>query len=203
MKAVLFDFDGVLTTDKTGSSSICNYVSKKAGIHLNTFETVYRRYNKELLYGKLMHRDIWDDVCRDVGYDIPYDYLFESFISTPIDNEMIRLVHVIKNAGLKTGIVTDNKRDRIDVIKAYHGWYSLFDVISISAEIGSGKENEHIFNKTLHLLSVVPQDCIFIDNSEKNLLVPAEMGFTTILYDDEKRSFDLLVNHLKDLGVPL
>lgn len=34
IKAILFDFDGVLTTDRTGSLSICNYICKKTGIDL-------------------------------------------------------------------------------------------------------------------------------------------------------------------------
>lgn len=32
IKAVLFDFDGVLTTDATGSQSICNYICKETGV---------------------------------------------------------------------------------------------------------------------------------------------------------------------------
>ena len=45
IKAVLFDFDGVLTTDATGSESICKYISIEAGIEytllLNTYRQIY------------------------------------------------------------------------------------------------------------------------------------------------------------------
>ena len=37
IKAVLFDFDGVLTTDATGSESILNYICKKTGLDIEKF----------------------------------------------------------------------------------------------------------------------------------------------------------------------
>ncbi|NOW05387.1 hypothetical protein [Clostridium beijerinckii] len=34
IKAILFDFDGVLTADATGSLSICKYICKKTGLNI-------------------------------------------------------------------------------------------------------------------------------------------------------------------------
>lgn len=112
---------------------------------------------------------------------------------------MIALVNTIKNAGIKTGIITDNKQDRVDAIIAYYNWYLLFDAIVISSQVGSGKEKESIFHETLRLLSEEARDCVFIDNSEKNLLIPKQMGFSTIFYDDEKRPYTSLVNYINGL----
>jgi putative hydrolase of the HAD superfamily len=41
IKAILFDFDMVLTTDGSGSQSICEYISKKTGIDLELFKKEY------------------------------------------------------------------------------------------------------------------------------------------------------------------
>lgn len=166
---------------------------------MDRFAAVYRKYNQGLLYGTLTHRTVWDKICQELDAVIPYDYLFESFIYTPIDNKMIALVNTIKNAGIKTGIITDNKQDRVDAIIAYYNWYLLFDAIVISSRVGSGKEKESIFHVTLRLLSEEARDCVFIDNSEKNLLIPKQMGFSTIFYDDEKRPYTSLVNYINGL----
>ena len=203
MKAVFFDFDGVLTTDKTGSASICKYVSRKTRIDLEVFAAVYRQYNEQLLYGKLTHRDIWGDICKELKTNIPYEVLFESFVFTPIDNDIVNLIRQIKNAGLKAGLITDNKRDRIDAIISYHHWYSLFDVIAISSEVGSGKDKADIFNITCDKIAVPPDECIFIDNTEKNLVIPGTMGMATFLYNDMLRNTDCLIAHLRKLGIPV
>ena len=107
------------------------------------------------------------------------------------------------DAGIKTGIITDNKQDRVDAIIAYYNWYLLFDAIVISSRVGSGKEKESIFHETLRLLSEEARDWVFIDNSEKNLLIPKQMGFSTIFYDDEKRPYTSLMNYINGLWVRL
>lgn len=45
-------------------------------------------------------------------------------------------------------------------------------------------------------MNVAAEECIFIDNTAKNLIVPAEMGMRTILFDDENRDFELFVRSL-------
>ena len=60
---------------------------------------------------------------------------------------------------------------------AFQGLDALFDAICVSAEVGSGKESEVIFKKALSLLGVKPEEAVFIDNQEKNLIVPVKMAF--------------------------
>ncbi len=183
IKAILFDFDGVLTTDKTGSQSIVNYLSAKTGIPYDTLKPIYASFNKDLLLGGLKHEDMWQAFCERVGTDIEYSLLVESFWNTPIDEDMIALAKQLKT-DYAVGMITDNKCDRIDEIVRYHGWSELFDVISVSAAYGSGKTEAHIFNKTLSALGIYPEENVFIDNTAKNLIIPEQLGMHTILFDD-------------------
>ncbi len=201
IKAVLFDFDGVLTLDETGSQAICRYICSVTGISEQLFREAYRKYNPELLTGKLKHEDIWDEICAEVGRDIELHVLHDSFANTPINPEMLRLVKEIKQRGYKVGMITDNKADRINVIMEHHKWSGLFDAVSVSAEIGSGKDEEHIFLKTFQELEVKPEECVFIDNSRKNLVVPGSLGVVTILFDHGKNDVAALRKNLSRLGV--
>ena len=45
IKAILFDFDGVITIDKTGSKPICNYISSVMNIDLQLFTKEYRKFH--------------------------------------------------------------------------------------------------------------------------------------------------------------
>lgn len=100
---------------------------------------------------------------------------------------MIFLVRKLKTK-YKIGMITDNKVDRITEILSYHKLNDLFDIVTISAECKCGKNDRKIFDTTLESLGVKSGDCIFIDNSQKNLIVPNELGMHTILFDDEKRN---------------
>ena len=192
IKAVLFDFDGVMTTDATGSLSTCKYISAQTGLDYAAVSAAYRKHNRELLCGKVSHGDIWAEFCNQVGENISMDLLHTSFINTPIDENVLALARCLKNSGCKTGMITDNKADRIESIVTHHGWSSLFDVISVSAIVGSGKDRREIFLRTLESLSLDAGECVFIDNNRDNLVVPAEMGFHTIFFDDKLRDMSEL-----------
>lgn len=203
IKAVLFDFDGVLTTDATGSESIWNYVCKKTGIDIEKFKKVYYKYNDDLLDGKTNHQNIWESLCKELNRDIDINILYESFINTPIDSIMMKIVHKLKEQDYKIGMVTDNKKDRIDDIVKYYNWNDIFEKIAISAEIGSGKEYNRIFEETLKGLDVKAEECVFIDNQEKNLIVPKNMKMNVIHFDHEKRNYKHLIKKIKDLSIIL
>ena len=96
IKAILFDFDGVITIDKTGSKTICNYISSVMNIDLQLFTKEYRKFNEQLLIGVINHKDIWSNLCESVGVNIPYRVLIESFQNTKIDNRIIVLLEKLK-----------------------------------------------------------------------------------------------------------
>ncbi|MBQ6718557.1 MAG: HAD-IA family hydrolase [Clostridia bacterium] len=198
MKAILFDFDGVLTIDKYGSDSILRYLGENTDVPIDVLKREYYKINPGLLYGEYTHKDIWAEYCKNVGRDIVFQILIDSFINTPLDNEMISLVRELKTK-YKIGMITDNKVDRVTEILRFHNLTDLFDLVTISAECKCGKSDRKIFDITLKSLNVEPSECIFIDNSEKNLVVPHDLGIRTILFDDENRNIKLFRNQLSKL----
>lgn len=200
IKAVLFDYDGVMTLDKTGTESICKYISENIGLDKNIFEGEYRKYNKDLLYGKPTS-EIWEKLCKNIGKDIPIMVLYDSYKNTPINYEMHELVLKIKNKNIKTGLITDNKAERIDYIDEVFNLSKYFDIISVSGKLGFGKESKKVFVKTLEDLNIEPEESIFIDNHENNLIIPKEMGIKTIYFNDEKKDMNKLINEIKEYGI--
>ena len=196
IKAVLFDFDGVLTIDKTGSTSITKFISDSCGIPLENVKSCYYKFNKQLLLGEITHQEIWQDFCKALGQDIDYSILLDSFRATRLDEKMIALVQELKKRYL-IGMITDNKCDRIRTILEHRGLNQYFDVVAVSACLHSGKDSHSIFEYALNTLNVSASECVFIDNTEKNLVIPKQMGMSTILYNDDNRDYDLFVKDLE------
>jgi putative hydrolase of the HAD superfamily len=200
IKAVLFDYDGVMTIDKTGTESICNYISKYTGIDRNIFETEYRKYNDDLLYGKLTH-EIWGQLCLNIGKNIPIEVLYDSYNNTPINKEMHEFVLKIKGNNIKTGLITDNKADRMEYIKNKFELSKYFDIISVSGELGYGKESEKVFLRTLECIKIKPEESIFIDNHENNLIIPKRIGIKTIYFNEKEQNMNKLINEIREYGL--
>lgn len=192
-RAVLFDLDGVLTADKTGSQSTIRSLARHTGLPEETLRVAYYRHNRALLYGGTTHEKVWPDICREVGQPLPFDLLHTAFAETPMDDAVLRIAWDMKAAGYLVGLVTDNKVDRVEAILDCHGLWSLFDAVSISAAVGSGKGDRAIFEDVLRKLEeaageeISPAGCIFVDNSPQNLTVPARMGMAVHHFDDERR----------------
>jgi putative hydrolase of the HAD superfamily len=198
IKAIFFDYDGVMTTDKTGSWTICKYISKVTDVGFDKLLETYRKFNNDLLYGKTTHEKIWGKLCTELGKDIDIKHLYDSFIITPVNEPMYELVKKLKMS-YKTGLITDNKKDRLNAVIKYQKLNELFDTIIISADIGSGKDNTEIFKKAVESIDANYEECIFIDNQEKNLIVPSKLGMNTVFYDLKKNDVDDLILNLEKL----
>jgi putative hydrolase of the HAD superfamily len=96
------------------------------------------------------------------------------------------------------GIITDNKKDRIDHLKKHLGLTALFDPIVVSAEVGSSKESSRIFERALSHLGIAPNESLFADNSEENLVAANVLGMITVHFDDEQNDVQALCETLRE-----
>lgn len=87
----------------------------------------------------------------------------------------------------------------MEEILTWHQLKDLFDAVTVSAQCGYGKQEIPIFEMTLDALQVKPEACVFIDNAEKNLVIPKQMGMHTILFDDENRNIEQFKKGLQEV----
>jgi putative hydrolase of the HAD superfamily len=90
------------------------------------------------------------------------------------------------------GIITDNKKDRIDCLRKSQKLDALFNPIIVSAEFGSGKDGAAVFEYALRCIDKKPEECLFIDNNPDNLIAPKALGMGVIFHDDEKNDMGKL-----------
>ncbi len=191
IKGAFFDFDDVVTIKKQGSPTIISYISNELGIPYDRVEKAYCKHNKDLLLGNIIHRDMWDEFCSDVGQVIDYQVLEDAFMNVTIDGKMIDYIKELRKDYL-IGMITDNKADRIKALVDKTELKGLFDVVIISAEVHGRKSEKKIFEEALRQSGLKPSECVFIDNTASNLERPSEMGFHTVFFDDEKRDYSEL-----------
>ena len=185
VKAVFFDYDGVLTRDKTGSLSMNRFLSGRTGIPFDRVLQALQKHNRALNEGDASYADVWPAVCAELARDVPLDLLIKAFESTPLNDDMFSLARGLKDCYF-VGIITDNKKERINHLKQYQRLPDVFDPIVVSAEVRCTKANPRIFELALACLRVNPEESVFIDNTQDNLVAPAALGMKTMHFDDEK-----------------
>lgn len=200
IKAVFFDFDGVLTMDRTGSLTTNRYLSRVTGIPLSTVDAVFGRYNDALTLGQTSYARIWQEIGRELGRELSIDLLYEAFASTPLNARMFALARRLQK-GYSVAIITDNKKERIAHLKTSADLESLFDPIVVSAEVGARKDSVTIFQHALRRAGASAEESVFVDNDPRNLLAPRALGMHAIFHDDARNDVEHLLATLQALGV--
>lgn len=199
VKAIFFDFDGVLTLDRTGSVTTTRYISEATGIDHRRVQAAFAPFNDDLTRGKCTHAGIWPEICRHLGASVDLALLEDAFASTPLNEEMFALASELRRHHV-VGMITDNKQDRMDCLERLHRLSSYFHPVVVSASIGSTKTERAIFEHALALAHAKASECIFIDNALPNLAVPREMGMVGIHFDDRANDVRGLIDELLEAG---
>ena len=202
IKAIFFDFDGVLTPHETGRFTTCDYISKKESIDFEKIKSCYKKFNRNLNIGKITHEEMWGEFCICIGKKLNINILNEAFEATPSNDPIYELALTLKKR-YKIGIITDNKKDRMEVIQNKFELDKLFDIIILSADLGFEKDSKELFESALNRLNVKPEECIFIDNNMNNLEVPRKIGFKTIFYNHKINDVKLLEKQLMKFGIAI
>ncbi|MBM4431378.1 MAG: HAD-IA family hydrolase, partial [Chloroflexi bacterium] len=84
----------------------------------------------------------------------------------------------------------------LDTLLVDHDLAGVFDVIVNSARVGLRKPDPQIYRLTLDRLRLVPAQCLFIDDKERNTLVAQSLGMRVIVF----RSVADLMRRLRAAG---
>lgn len=113
-----------------------------------------------------------------------------------IDKDVVLLIAQLKKT-YKTALLSNSSIEYLSRIIARHQLESLFDVITVSAEVGLIKPDPRIFHHVLSELDVSAEEAVFIDDNPRNTEAAADLGLKSIVY----KNIGSLKEKLGDLGV--
>lgn len=108
---------------------------------------------------------------------------------TPM-NETIELLHKIKEQGHKLYFLSNYHTVLSKYIKDKYSFFDLFDGGVFSCDIQVVKPSPEIYNHLLNKYNLTPKDCIFFDDTQKNVIGANKLGITGVLFtgaDDVER----------------
>jgi FMN phosphatase YigB (HAD superfamily) len=97
---------------------------------------------------------------------------------------MMALVHDLRAAGLRTGMLTNNVREFRPMWWAVADWHSMFDDIVDSHEVGIRKPNPAIYELAMARLGVSAGRTAFLDDLEHNVEAASARGMHGVLVED-------------------
>lgn len=177
IRHILVDFDGVLTLDKRGSTvTIDGIANRTSHISRDEISTIYYRTHKDILRGHIDHEPLLSEL------DIERNLLNQAFLDVRICRDALALLETY-SSHCSLSILTENGADRMSAIVGEHQLNTLFSPIFVTADIGFLKSDEALYQHVCDRLEAVPGECIFIDNQEKNLVIPKQQGMHVIHHE--------------------
>jgi epoxide hydrolase-like predicted phosphatase len=185
--AVVFDMGGVLTVDPY--QAIRDYATE-IGVPSDTFvEQLRGREFAEVETGDRSMREYLKFVCRDVqarcGVPVDIRRLADCLAAgQQVRPEMVALVEDLSRRGVKVGVLTNNAKEA-------RSWWtsgvlpleSLAAIVD-SSEVGLRKPAAAIFTLTAERMGCRPEQVLYFDDTEENVVGAATAGLTARLFVD-------------------
>lgn len=186
IKAVLFDFGGVLIQDPTGEIYNKYYVNLNEESKRLFWENAINYAKGELKNETLFYKNIIRIGKLNKDWTIIRDNYFRS---KKLNLKLLNFIYDLKKI-YKTGLVTDNGTENIEYWYRKIEFKKYFDAVIVSAAIGYKKPHPKIYMAACKSLKVNPQECLFIDDSDEPLQGARQLGMNTFKFKiDETESF--------------
>ena len=108
-----------------------------------------------------------------------YDEHWEESITDTIYGT-VEIVKGLNQAGYTLHLLTNFSKEKFDLIRDRYEFLNLFTTIIVSAEHKLIKPDPRLFEVTLQLIGMSPEECLFIDDSPANIKSAQDLGFHTI-----------------------
>jgi putative hydrolase of the HAD superfamily len=99
---------------------------------------------------------------------------------------LLELVDALRRNGYQTGILSD-QTDWLAKLDQRDHFFTHFDRIFNSYNLGKGKRDPTLFDEVIATLSIQPSQAIFIDDNPENVRRAASRGLCAVHYEDTGR----------------
>ena len=193
MKAILFDYGGVLTEPVDGMfaaiAADCGAeVADLAALLVGTYEDGNHPWHQVEL-GEIT----FDELCRwgaeegkRRGWRLDLRKVLDHMAVLPLRTAVVERVADLRRRGYRTAVVTNNAREFGPVWKGQLDFDGLFDTVVDSSEVGLRKPDPRIYHLTLERLGgLAPEEAVLLDDLEANLAGARAIGMHGLFVGDD------------------
>ncbi|MEY2455362.1 MAG: putative hydrolase of the superfamily [Acidimicrobiaceae bacterium] len=193
IEAVLFDFNGVLTTSPFtlmaelggGAAGLDPEVvlDLMLGPYDEDTDHAWHRFERGEITAPEYGLDLLTR-ANEAGVEIDFASLRDLMGRLVVHDVVVERVRALRAQGYRTGLVTNNVKEASSEWRKLLPVDALFEVIVDSSEVGMRKPNPAIFLHALELLGgIEPAAAVFLDDAAGNAAGARRAGLHAVLVD--------------------
>lgn len=208
IKAIIFDVGGVLqiggrkkreSPKDVHISGVHEKMAKKLSITLDQyFDAIESAYSRSI-EGQISKSILLGILSCNLNYPsqkIEKEF-HRAYLSKFKKNKwMYKIILKLKKQGYKVAILSDQWHLSKDALipKKDQG---VFDEVALSCDIGMRKPHKESFDYILSKLKMYPNEVLFIDNQEWNVIAAEKLGMNTMLFVNNEKAKE----QFRDFGI--
>ena len=186
IRAVLFDFAGVLTSSPWTAMTAAG--GGNLELLIGTYEEDTDHPWHQVERGELGIAE-WAVAVTELGQaqgiEVDFAPLQSMLGDMAVHHSIVERIRTLRTEGYQLALVTNNVREGSAMWRAKVPVDELFDVVVDSSEVGMRKPNPAIFHHTLEQLGGTPaHEAVFLDDSPGNVVGAQRAGLHAILVED-------------------
>lgn len=186
IRAVLFDFAGVLTSSPWTAMTAAG--GGNLELLIGTYEEDTDHPWHQVERGELGIAE-WAVAVAELGQaqgiEVDFAPLQSMLGDMTVHHSIVERIRTLRTEGYQLALVTNNVREGSAMWRAKVPVDELFDVVVDSSEVGMRKPNPAIFHHTLEQLGGTPaHEAVFLDDSPGNVVGAQRAGLHAILVGD-------------------
>lgn len=187
LKAIIFDFDGVLADTMQIHLESEQRIFEKLGLKISKGELAeffgmkVSEFIKTVLKEKGLKGD-WRELLKE-KYAVMEELIEQKGVKAI--PSIVEFVKKVKRKNLRLAIASGSRKKFINSVLKKIGLMDCFQVVLGEEDVQKGKPNAEIFLKCAELLGVKPGECLVIEDAENGIIAAKKAGMKVIALKSE------------------
>ncbi len=182
---VIFDYGEVLC--HRASEAEFRRLREQFGVDGRSFQALWEKNRDAFDRGDMTGEAYWSTLAEDAGVEIDAAQLDEVCrwdveMWGNVNPVMVAWLRRLREAGIKTGLLSNMHPAMISHLRENFDWLELFDFMTFSAEVRLIKPDPAIYEHTLRGLGVTASEALFVDDREINVRAARELGIHALQF---------------------
>ena len=198
LRAIIFDFGGVLI-DWNPRYLFRKLFDDENAIEQFLIESEFADWNLEQDKGRTFDEGVAEHSKKFPQHAAMLRAYNERYLET-IGGEIsgtVEILYALKGAGYPLYGLSNWALEKFLPVRARYAFFDVFDAFVISSEVKVAKPDPRIFTLLLERIGLRAEECLFIDDAEKNIVVARELNFQTIHFQSPEQ----LARELRQLSI--
>jgi len=187
VKAIIWDFEGVLTIPKTKHPH--ELIAEVLDVPAEPVKRFFNGdFNDQLDLGQISIQEFYVELGRVLGIsttnDNQFDRIFENALQ--INQELLDYAKQLHQR-LRSALLSNYSKRLRELLQTKWKIGDVFDEVFISAEVKLIKPDPRIFQLALQRLGTQAEETIFVDDRQINILGAEKLGIHSIHFKDNQQ----------------